>query len=88
MASSQREDLASQFNQMSLSRQSSGEATEPPSGSVYQSAILPHAPQQSNYVLASTSQLPPGSFTGSGQPMSQQVLQPPQGFVPQPSAQV
>ncbi|XP_055489734.1 cAMP-regulated phosphoprotein 21 isoform X1 [Leucoraja erinacea] len=83
-----REDLASQFNQMSLSRQSSGEATEPPSGSVYQSAILPHAPQQSNYVLASTSQLPPGSFTGSGQPMSQQVLQPPQGFVPQPSAQM
>ncbi|XP_078254386.1 cAMP-regulated phosphoprotein 21-like isoform X3 [Rhinoraja longicauda] len=82
-----REDLASQFNQMSLSRQSSGEA-EPPSGPVFQSPILPHASQQSKYVLASTSQLPPGSFTGSGQPLTQQVLQPPQGFVPQPSAQM
>ncbi|XP_051879696.1 LOW QUALITY PROTEIN: cAMP-regulated phosphoprotein 21 [Pristis pectinata] len=83
-----REDLASQFNQMSLSRQSSGDTTEPPSGSVYPSPILPQAPQQANYVMASPSQLTPGSFTGSGQPMSQQVLQPPQGFVQQPSAQM
>ncbi|XP_062922419.1 cAMP-regulated phosphoprotein 21 isoform X2 [Mobula hypostoma] len=83
-----REDLASQFNQMSLSRQSSGDTAEPPSGSVYPPPILPQAPQQANYVMTSPSQLTPGSFTGSGQPMSQQVLQPPQGFIQQPSAQM
>ncbi|XP_067887067.1 cAMP-regulated phosphoprotein 21-like [Heterodontus francisci] len=85
----QREDLASQFNQMSLSRQSSGDAPEQPSGSVYPSPILPQPPQQTSYIMASPSQqLPPGSFTGSGQPMSQQVLQPPQGYVQQPPAQM
>ncbi|XP_067837346.1 cAMP-regulated phosphoprotein 21-like isoform X7 [Heptranchias perlo] len=84
----QREDLASQFNQMSLSRQSSGDAPEQPSGSVYPSPILPQ-PQQTSYVMASPSQqLPPGGFTGTGQPMSQQVLQPPQGYVQQPPAQM
>ncbi|XP_067837333.1 cAMP-regulated phosphoprotein 21-like isoform X5 [Heptranchias perlo] len=83
-----REDLASQFNQMSLSRQSSGDAPEQPSGSVYPSPILPQ-PQQTSYVMASPSQqLPPGGFTGTGQPMSQQVLQPPQGYVQQPPAQM
>uniref|UniRef100_UPI00398F7249 cAMP-regulated phosphoprotein 21-like isoform X4 n=1 Tax=Pristiophorus japonicus TaxID=55135 RepID=UPI00398F7249 len=84
-----REDLASQFNQMSLSRQSSGDAPEQPSGSVYPSPILPQPPQQTSYVMATPSQqLPPGNFTGSGQPMSQQVLQPPQGYVQQPPAQM
>ncbi|XP_072323412.1 cAMP-regulated phosphoprotein 21-like isoform X9 [Scyliorhinus torazame] len=85
----QREDLASQFNQMSLSRQSSGDAPEQPSGSVYPSPILPQPPQQTSYIMASPSQqLPPGGFTGSGQPISQQVLQPPQGYVQQPPAQM
>ncbi|XP_072323411.1 cAMP-regulated phosphoprotein 21-like isoform X8 [Scyliorhinus torazame] len=84
-----REDLASQFNQMSLSRQSSGDAPEQPSGSVYPSPILPQPPQQTSYIMASPSQqLPPGGFTGSGQPISQQVLQPPQGYVQQPPAQM
>ncbi|XP_038665787.1 cAMP-regulated phosphoprotein 21-like isoform X3 [Scyliorhinus canicula] len=85
----QREDLASQFNQMSLSRQSSGDAPEQSSGSVYPSPILPQPPQQTSYIMASPSQqLPPGGFTGSGQPISQQVLQPPQGYVQQPPAQM
>ncbi|XP_078072728.1 cAMP-regulated phosphoprotein 21-like isoform X7 [Mustelus asterias] len=85
----QREDLASQFNQMSLSRQSSGDTPEQPSGSVYPSPIMPQPPQQTSYIMASASQqLPPGGFTGSGQPISQPVLQPPQGYVQQPPAQM
>ncbi|KAK6490531.1 cAMP-regulated phosphoprotein 21-like isoform X1 [Huso huso] len=85
-----RDDMASQFGQMSLSRQSSGEAPEPPpSGSVYPPPLLPQPPQQPGYIMASPSQqIPPGGFTGSGPPMSQQVLQPPQGYVQQPPAQM
>uniref|UniRef100_W5MBF4 cAMP regulated phosphoprotein 21 n=1 Tax=Lepisosteus oculatus TaxID=7918 RepID=W5MBF4_LEPOC len=85
----QRDDMASQFNQMSLSRQSSGDAPEPPpTGSVYPPPILPQPPQQPGYVVASSSQqIPPGSFTGSGPPIPQPVLQSPQCFVQQPQAQ-
>ncbi|MBN3300787.1 ARP21 protein, partial [Amia calva] len=85
-----RDDMASQFSQMSLSRQSSGEAPEPPpSGSVYPAPILSQPPQQPSYVMASPSQqLPPGGFTSSGPPLSQPVLQTPQGFVQQPPAQM
>ncbi|XP_069417475.1 cAMP-regulated phosphoprotein 21 isoform X15 [Ovis canadensis] len=78
-----REDVATQFSQMTLSRQSSGETPEPPAGSVYPPSLLPQPTQQPSYVIASTGQqLPTGSFSGS-----QQVLQPPaspQGFVHQP----
>lgn len=73
---------------MSLSRQSSGDNPESPSGPVYPSPILQQPAQQTGYIMASPSQqLPPGGFTGSGPPVSQQVLQPPpppQGFVQQP----
>ncbi|NXN34215.1 ARP21 protein, partial [Nycticryphes semicollaris] len=83
-----RDDMTSQFNQMSLSRQSSGDNPESPSGPVYPSPILQQPAQQTGYIMASPSQqLPPGGFTGSGPPVSQQVLQPPpppQGFVQQP----
>ncbi|NWR28051.1 ARP21 protein, partial [Tachuris rubrigastra] len=84
-----RDDMTAQFNQMSLSRQSSGDNPESPSGPVYPSPILQQPAQQTSYIMASPSQqLPPGSFTGSGPPVSQQVLQPPppppQGFVQQP----
>ncbi|KAJ1069022.1 hypothetical protein K5549_000333 [Capra hircus] len=79
----QREDVATQFSQMTLSRQSSGETPEPPAGPVYPPSLLPQPTQQPSYVIASTGQqLPTGSFSGS-----QQVLQPPaspQGFVHQP----
>ncbi|XP_040102211.1 cAMP-regulated phosphoprotein 21 isoform X18 [Oryx dammah] len=78
-----REDVATQFSQMTLSRQSSGETPEPPAGPVYPPSLLPQPTQQPSYVIASTGQqLPTGSFSGS-----QQVLQPPaspQGFVHQP----
>ncbi|XP_029864964.1 cAMP-regulated phosphoprotein 21 isoform X16 [Harpia harpyja] len=84
----QRDDITTQFNQMSLSRQSSGDNPESPSGPVYPSPILQQPAQQTGYIMASPSQqLPPGGFTGSGPPVSQQVLQPPpppQGFVQQP----
>ncbi|XP_059965387.1 cAMP-regulated phosphoprotein 21 isoform X7 [Mesoplodon densirostris] len=84
----QREDVTTQFGQMNLSRQSSGETPEPPAGPVYTPSLLPQPTQQPSYVIASTGQqLPTGSFSGSGPPISQQVLQPPpspQGFVQQP----
>ncbi|NXC92703.1 ARP21 protein, partial [Certhia familiaris] len=82
-----RDDMTAQFNQMSLSRQSSGDNPESPSGPVFPSPILQQPAQQTGYIMASPSQqLPPGGFTGSGPPVSQQVLQPPppQGFVQQP----
>ncbi|XP_019583240.2 cAMP-regulated phosphoprotein 21 isoform X4 [Rhinolophus sinicus] len=83
-----REDVATQFGQMNLSRQSSGETPEPPSGPVYPSSLMPQPNQQPSYVIASTGQqLPTGGFSGSGPSLSQQVLQPPpspQGFVQQP----
>ncbi|NWZ99765.1 ARP21 protein, partial [Nesospiza acunhae] len=83
-----RDDMTAQFNQMSLSRQSSGDNPESPSGPVYPSPMLQQPAQQTGYIMASPSQqLPAGGFTGSGAPVSQQVLQPPpppQGFVQQP----
>ncbi|XP_066861868.1 cAMP-regulated phosphoprotein 21 isoform X19 [Kogia breviceps] len=83
-----REDVTTQFGQMNLSRQSSGETPEPPAGPVYTPSLLPQPTQQPSYVIASTGQqLPTGAFSGSGPPISQQVLQPPpspQGFVQQP----
>ncbi|XP_068791902.1 cAMP-regulated phosphoprotein 21 isoform X16 [Struthio camelus] len=83
-----RDDMTTQFNQMSLSRQSSGDNPESPSGPVYPSPILQQPAQQPGYIMASPSQqLPAGGFTGSGPPVSQQVLQPPpppQGYVQQP----
>ncbi|KAL2804093.1 cAMP-regulated phosphoprotein 21 isoform 6 [Daubentonia madagascariensis] len=85
---SMRDDVVTQFGQMNLSRQSSGETPEPPSGPVYPSSLMPQPTQQPSYVIASAGQqLPATGFSGSGPPISQQVLQPPpspQGFVQQP----
>ncbi|XP_053525504.1 cAMP-regulated phosphoprotein 21 isoform X4 [Artibeus jamaicensis] len=83
-----REEVATQFGQMNLSRQSSGETPEPPPGPVYPPPLMPQPGQQPSYVIASTGQqLPTGGFSGSGPSISQQVLQAPpspQGFVQQP----
>ncbi|XP_019650123.1 cAMP-regulated phosphoprotein 21 isoform X4 [Ailuropoda melanoleuca] len=83
-----RDDVATQFTQMSLSRQSSGETPEPSSGPVYPPSLMAQPTQQPSYVIASTGQqLPTGGFSGSGPPIAQQVLQAPpspQGFVQQP----
>ncbi|XP_004759467.1 cAMP-regulated phosphoprotein 21 isoform X12 [Mustela putorius furo] len=84
----QRDDVTTQFTQMNLSRQSSGETPEPPPGPVYPPSLMAQPTQQPSYVIASTGQqLPTAGFSGSGPPISQQVLQPPpspQGFVQQP----
>ncbi|XP_077772600.1 cAMP-regulated phosphoprotein 21 isoform X7 [Podarcis muralis] len=87
-----RDDMTTQFSQMSLSRQSSGDNPDSPSGPVYPSPIIQQSSPQTGYVMASSQQLPPGGFAGSGPPVSQQVLQaapPPQGYVqPPPPAQM
>ncbi|XP_061110109.1 cAMP-regulated phosphoprotein 21 isoform X2 [Conger conger] len=83
-----REDLSSQFGQMSLSRQSSGEAPEPPP-STYPPGLLSQPPPQTGYVVPSPGhQLPPGGFPPSGPHMPQQVLPSSQGFVQQAPSQV
>ncbi|EDL08963.1 cAMP-regulated phosphoprotein 21 isoform X11 [Mus musculus] len=83
-----REELAAQFSQLSMSRQSSGDTPEPPSGTVYPASLLPQTAQPQSYVITSAGQqLSTGGFSDSGPPISQQVLQAPpspQGFVQQP----
>ncbi|XP_036050087.1 cAMP-regulated phosphoprotein 21 isoform X5 [Onychomys torridus] len=84
-----REEVAAQFSQLSMSRQSSGDTPEPPSGTVYPASLMPQPAQPPSYVITSAGQqLSTGGFTDSGPPMSQQVLQAPpspQGFVQQPA---
>ncbi|XP_029398812.1 cAMP-regulated phosphoprotein 21 isoform X12 [Mus pahari] len=84
----QREELAAQFSQLSMSRQSSGDTPEPPSGTVYPASLMPQTAQPPSYVITSAGQqLSTGGFSDSGPPISQQVLQAPpspQGFVQQP----
>ncbi|XP_021027160.1 cAMP-regulated phosphoprotein 21 isoform X9 [Mus caroli] len=83
-----REELAAQFSQLSMSRQSSGDTPEPPSGTVYPASLMPQTAQPPTYVITSAGQqLSTGGFSDSGPPISQQVLQAPpspQGFVQQP----
>lgn len=83
----QREEMAAQFSQLSMSRQSSGDTPEPPSGPVYPASLM-QAAQPPSYVITSAGQqLSTGGFSDSGPPISQQVLQAPpspQGFVQQP----
>lgn len=76
---------------MSLSRQSSGDNSDSPSGPVFPSPLIQQTSPQTGYVIAAPSQqLPAGGFTGSGPPVSPQVHPAPaQGYVqPPPSAQV
>ncbi|XP_075820451.1 cAMP-regulated phosphoprotein 21 isoform X1 [Microtus pennsylvanicus] len=84
-----REEVAAQFSQLSMSRQSSGDTPEPPSGPVYQASLMPQPAQPPSYVITSAGQqLSTGGFSDSGPPISQQVLQAPpspQGFVQQPA---
>ncbi|XP_059123141.1 cAMP-regulated phosphoprotein 21 isoform X15 [Peromyscus eremicus] len=85
----QREEVAAQFSQLSMSRQSSGDTPEPPSGTVYPGSLMPQPAQPPSYVITSAGQqLSTGGFSDSGPPISQQVLQAPpspQGFVQQPA---
>ncbi|XP_029682339.1 R3H domain-containing protein 2 isoform X13 [Takifugu rubripes] len=93
----QGEELASQFSQMTLSRQGSSENPEPPP--MYQTpTVISQHPPQTSYIMATTGQpLPPPSgyqpATGHPHPPppppppSQQVMQappPPQGYMQPP----
>ncbi|XP_076433340.1 cAMP-regulated phosphoprotein 21 isoform X5 [Peromyscus maniculatus bairdii] len=84
-----REEVAAQFSQLSMSRQSSGDTPEPPSATVYPGSLMPQPAQPPSYVITSAGQqLSTGGFSDSGPPISQQVLQAPpspQGFVQQPA---
>uniref|UniRef100_A0A8C5I509 R3H domain-containing protein 2 n=1 Tax=Gouania willdenowi TaxID=441366 RepID=A0A8C5I509_GOUWI len=98
----QGEDLATQFTQITLSRQGSSENPEPPP--MYQAAptvLSQHPPPQTSYIMATTGQpLPPPSgyqpATGHPHPPppppppSQPVMQappPPQGYMQPPPPQ-
>ncbi|XP_065790890.1 R3H domain-containing protein 2 isoform X14 [Muntiacus reevesi] len=84
---SQADDLSNPFGQMSLSRQGSAEAADPPSA-LFQPPLISQHPQQTGFIMASTGQpLPPSSYsTSSHAPPTQQVL-PPQGYM-QPPQQI
>lgn len=100
----QGEELASQFSQMTLSRQGSSENPEPPPMYQTPTVISQHPPPQTSYIMATTGQpMPPPSgyqpATGHPHPQppppppSQQVMQappPPQGYMqpPPPPQQV
>uniref|UniRef100_A0A8C8H9L9 R3H domain containing 2 n=1 Tax=Oncorhynchus tshawytscha TaxID=74940 RepID=A0A8C8H9L9_ONCTS len=97
------EELAPQFSQMTLSRQGSSEAPEPPT--MYQTqgptVLTQHPPPQTGYIMATTSQplAPPSGYqpnTGHPHPPplppppSQTVMQPPpppQGYMQPPPPQ-
>uniref|UniRef100_A0A8C7RC22 R3H domain containing 2 n=1 Tax=Oncorhynchus mykiss TaxID=8022 RepID=A0A8C7RC22_ONCMY len=96
-------ELAPQFSQMTLSRQGSSEAPEPPT--MYQTqgptVLTQHPPPQTGYIMATTSQplAPPSGYqpnTGHPHPPplppppSQTVMQPPpppQGYMQTPPPQ-
>uniref|UniRef100_A0A674BDF9 R3H domain containing 2 n=1 Tax=Salmo trutta TaxID=8032 RepID=A0A674BDF9_SALTR len=97
------EELAPQFSQMTLSRQGSSEAPEPPT--MYQTqgptVLTQHPPPQTGYIMATTGQplAPPSGYqpnTGHPHPPplppppSQTVMQPPpppQGYMQPPPPQ-
>uniref|UniRef100_A0A674BCQ8 R3H domain containing 2 n=1 Tax=Salmo trutta TaxID=8032 RepID=A0A674BCQ8_SALTR len=99
----QGEELAPQFSQMTLSRQGSSEAPEPPT--MYQTqgptVLTQHPPPQTGYIMATTGQplAPPSGYqpnTGHPHPPplppppSQTVMQPPpppQGYMQPPPPQ-
>uniref|UniRef100_A0A4W5N3G1 R3H domain containing 2 n=1 Tax=Hucho hucho TaxID=62062 RepID=A0A4W5N3G1_9TELE len=99
----QGEELAPQFSQMTLSRQGSSEAPEPPT--MYQTqgptVLTQHPPPQTGYIMATTGQplAPPSGYqpnTGHPHPPplppppSQAVMQPPpppQGYMQPPPPQ-
>uniref|UniRef100_A0A8C5NGN6 R3H domain-containing protein n=1 Tax=Gouania willdenowi TaxID=441366 RepID=A0A8C5NGN6_GOUWI len=75
----QGEDLATQFTQITLSRQGSSENPEPPP--MYQAAptvLSQHPPPQTSYIMATTGQpLPPPSGYQPAPPPPQGYMQPP-----------
>ncbi|KAG2468009.1 R3HD2 protein, partial [Polypterus senegalus] len=83
----QAEDLNSQFTQMTLSRQGSSEAAEPPPALYPPSAVLTQHAPQANYIMATSGQPISASGYQPGSAPAQSVLQapPPQSYL-QPAA--
>ncbi|XP_028654553.1 R3H domain-containing protein 2 isoform X4 [Erpetoichthys calabaricus] len=81
------EDLNSQFTQMTLSRQGSSEAAEPPPALYPPSAVLTQHAPQANYIMATSGQPISASGYQPGSAPAQSVLQapPPQSYL-QPAA--
>ncbi|XP_034640969.1 R3H domain-containing protein 1 isoform X7 [Trachemys scripta elegans] len=88
------DNLGSQFSHMSLARQSSADGADP-HPTMFQSTVVLQPPQQSGYIIATTSPLPPPqgqpvpnpSYSASSHPVNQQVLQQ-QGYMQQPLPQM
>ncbi|XP_044834397.1 R3H domain-containing protein 1 isoform X8 [Mauremys mutica] len=91
---SQQDNLGSQFSHMSLARQSSADGAEP-HPTMFQSTVVLQPPQQSGYIIATASPLPPPqgqpvptpNYSASSHPVNQQVLQQ-QGYMQQPLPQM
>ncbi|XP_050771949.1 R3H domain-containing protein 1 isoform X6 [Gopherus flavomarginatus] len=91
---SQQDNLGSQFSHMSLARQSSADGADP-HPTMFQSTVVLQPPQQSGYIIATASPLPPPqgqpvptpNYPASSHPVNQQVLQQ-QGYMQQPLPQM
>uniref|UniRef100_A0A8C4YVS5 R3H domain containing 1 n=1 Tax=Gopherus evgoodei TaxID=1825980 RepID=A0A8C4YVS5_9SAUR len=91
---SQQDNLGSQFSHMSLARQSSADGADP-HPTMFQSTVVLQPPQQSGYIIATASPLPPPqgqpvptpNYSASSHPVNQQVLQQ-QGYMQQPLPQM
>ncbi|XP_050771952.1 R3H domain-containing protein 1 isoform X8 [Gopherus flavomarginatus] len=88
------DNLGSQFSHMSLARQSSADGADP-HPTMFQSTVVLQPPQQSGYIIATASPLPPPqgqpvptpNYPASSHPVNQQVLQQ-QGYMQQPLPQM
>nr|XP_032638194.1 R3H domain-containing protein 1 isoform X6 [Chelonoidis abingdonii] len=91
---SQQDNLGSQFSHMSLAHQSSADGADP-HPTMFQSTVVLQPPQQSGYIIATASPLPPPqgqpvptpNYSASSHPVNQQVLQQ-QGYMQQPLPQI
>uniref|UniRef100_A0A8D0DP75 R3H domain containing 1 n=1 Tax=Salvator merianae TaxID=96440 RepID=A0A8D0DP75_SALMN len=92
------DNLGSQFSHMTLSRQPSGEATDP-HATMFQSTVVLQPPQQSGFIITTAPPPPPPpppppgqpvptpNYPASNHPVNQQVLQQ-QGYMQQPMPQM
>nr|XP_032638228.1 R3H domain-containing protein 1 isoform X10 [Chelonoidis abingdonii] len=88
------DNLGSQFSHMSLAHQSSADGADP-HPTMFQSTVVLQPPQQSGYIIATASPLPPPqgqpvptpNYSASSHPVNQQVLQQ-QGYMQQPLPQI
>uniref|UniRef100_A0A8D2DLK9 R3H domain-containing protein 1 n=1 Tax=Sciurus vulgaris TaxID=55149 RepID=A0A8D2DLK9_SCIVU len=94
------DSLGSQFSHMSLARQTSADGSDP-HATMFQSTVVLQSSQQSGFIMTAAPPphppppppLPPGqpvptaSYSASGHPVSQPVLQQ-QGYIQQPSPQM